>query len=255
MTAPNGDPFSLEGRVALVTGAGSGLGEAMARGLSSAGAVVVCADLDSESAARVAGYLDQKATAVSVDVRDRDAVDAMVTDAAAATGRIDVLVNSAGIGGRSRAVDYPDDLWQEVLDVNLTGSFNCCRAAGRLMISASGGSIVNIASIGGLVAFPGSVGYQTSKGGVVQMTRALAVEWAPFGVRVNAIAPGHIATAIVRRQWETEPELKEFFLTRTPSGELGKPEDLIGPVVFLASGASRMVTGHVLTVDGGYVAQ
>lgn len=255
MTAPDGGPFSLKDRVALVTGAGSGLGEAMAQGLSSAGAFVVCADLDGESAARVAGSLDRKATAVSVDVRDQDAVDAMVTDTAATSGRIDVLVNSAGIGGRSRAVDYADDLWQKVLDVNLTGSFNCCRAVGRLMTSASGGSIVNIASIGGLVAFPGSVGYQASKGGVVQMTRALAVEWAPFGVRVNAIAPGHIATATVRRQWETEPELKEFFLSRTPSGELGTPEDLIGPVVFLASDASRMVTGHVLTVDGGYVAQ
>jgi len=190
-----------------------------------------------------------------VDVRDQDAVDAMAAGAAEATGSIDVLVNSAGIGGRGPAADYPDDLWRDVLDVNLTGSFNCCRAVGRLMMAGCGGSIVNIASIGGLVAFPGSVGYQASKGGVVQMTRTLAVEWAPHGVRVNAIAPGHIATAVVRRQWQTEPELKEFFVSRTPAGELGTPDDLIGPVVFLASDGSRMVTGHVLTVDGGYVAQ
>lgn len=227
----------------------------MARGLATVGAGVVCTDIDGEAAARVARSLGSAATSMSVDVRDRDAVDAMVVDAAEATGGIDVLVNSAGIGGRAPAADYPDELWREVLDVNLTGSFNCCRAVGRVMIARGGGSIVNIASIGGLVAFPGSVGYQASKGGVVQMTRTLAVEWAPHGVRVNAIAPGHIATAVVRRQWETEPEMKEFFISRTPLGELGTPEDLIGPVVFLASVASRMVTGHVLTVDGGYVAQ
>ena len=256
MTTLDRDRFSLLGRVALVTGAGSGLGETMARGLAIAGAVVVCADIDGEAAARVAEALGGEATAAHIDVRDPDAVEAMAIDVAKMTGRIDVLVNSAGIGGRSPAVDYADDLWQNVLDVNLTGSFYVCRAVGRLMIqSGDGGSIVNIASIGGLVAFPGSVGYQASKGGVVQMTRSLAVEWAPHGIRVNAIAPGHIATAIVRRQWETEPELKLFFLSRTPSGELGTPEDLIGPVLFLTSDASRMVTGHILTVDGGYVAQ
>lgn len=255
MNTRDRDPFSLRGRVALVIGAGRGLGEAMAHGLATAGAVVVCADIDREEATRVAGSLGEGATAVHVDVRDRDAVDAMVFDAAAPTGGIDVLVNSAGIGGRGPAVNYTDDLWRNVLDVNLTGSFNTCKAVGRLMIAAGGGSIVNIASIGGLVGFPGSVGYQASKGGVVQMTRTLAVEWALHGVRVNAIAPGHIGTELVRRSWETEPELKEFFRSRTPRGELGTPEDLIGPVVFLASDASRMVTGHVLTVDGGYVAQ
>lgn len=252
MTA--GTLFSLEGRVAVVTGAGSGLGEAMAGGLAGAGASVVCADIDEAAAARVAASIGSGATALRLDVRDREAVEATAATLAE-SGGVHVLVNSAGVGGRGPAADYPDQLWDNVLDVNLTGSFNCCRAIGRTMIAAGSGSIVNIASIGGLIAFPGSVGYQASKGGVVQMTRTLAVEWAPHGVRVNAIAPGHIATPIVRRQWETEPELKEFFLSRTPLGELGTPADLVGPAVFLASDASRMVTGHVLTVDGGYVAQ
>jgi NAD(P)-dependent dehydrogenase (short-subunit alcohol dehydrogenase family) len=120
------------------------------------------------------------------------------------------------------------------------------------MIAQGAGSIVNIASVGGLVGYPGSVGYQTSKGAVVQMTRSLAVEWGPHQVRVNAIAPGHIATELVQRQWLVEPHLKEFFLSRTPLDRLGEPDDIANAAVFLASDASRMITGQVLAVDGGY---
>ncbi len=245
--------FRLDGRRALVTGSAGGLGKAITLALRAAGAEVVGADIATEANRQVAGTVG--GAAVTLDVSDKEAVEAAVGDISTRLGAIDVLVNSAGIGGRGSAADYPPDLLERVLDVNVKGSLYMCQAVGRRMIEQGGGSIINIASIGGLVGFPGSVGYQTSKGGVVQMTRTLAVEWAPSGVRVNAVAPGHIGTALVRRQWEVEPHLKEFFLTRTPMGRLGTPADVAGPVVFLAGDAAAMITGQVITVDGGYTAQ
>jgi len=183
-------------------------------------------------------------------------VQTLAERAAAVAGHIDVLVTCAGIGGRGPAADYDDTTWHDVIDVNLTGAFRTCRAMGRRMIAQrSGGSIVNVASVVGSVGFSGSVGYQPSKGGVIQMTRTLAVEWAPRGVRVNAISPGHVATPLVRRQWEVEPELKDYFESRTPLGRLAEPVDMVGAAVFLAGPASAMVTGQILAVDGGYTAQ
>jgi gluconate 5-dehydrogenase len=253
---PVSDLFSLKGRVALVTGAASGLGKAMALGLSSAGAFVVCADIAEKANHLVADEIGgDGALAVPVDVASRSSTESAAERAAGVTGSIDVLVNSAGIGGRSPATDYPPELWDSVFKINVTGTYNMCRVVGSRMVDRGSGSIVNIASIGGLVGFPGSVGYQASKGAVAQLTRTLAVEWGPAGVRVNAIAPGHIGTELVQEIWKTEPELKEFFLSRTPMGKLGRPEDVVGPALFLASGASAMVTGQILAVDGGYVAQ
>lgn len=249
------DLFAIRGRVVVVTGAASGLGNAMASGLAAAGCTVVCADIDADANRRAAAEIGNGAVAIHTDVRDRAAAEALADAAAGITGSIDGLVNSAGLGGRGPAVDYPDDLWNEVFAVNVAGTYNACRSVGKHMIAAGAGSIVNIASIGGLIGFPGSVGYQASKGSVVQMTRTLAVEWAPHGVRVNAIAPGHIGTELVQEIWKKEPELKEFFLSRTPLGRLGTPQDVVGPTLFLVSDAAAMVTGHVLTVDGGYVAQ
>ena len=250
MTTP---PFRLDGRTALVTGAASGLGRAIALALAAAGARLACIDISIEANEGVAAGIG--GIPVALDVTDAGAVEAAVRDLADRVGSMDILVNSAGIGGRGPAVSYPLDLLERILAVNLRGTFLMCQSVGRRMIETGGGSIVNIASIGGLVAFPGSVGYQASKGGVVQLTRTLAVEWAAAGVRVNAVAPGHVATELVRRQWETEPELREFFLSRTPMNRLGTPEDVAGPVVFLAGDAAAMVTGQIIAVDGGYTAQ
>ena len=238
----------------MVTGAASGLGRAIAIALGEAGASVVCLDINSVGNEATAGGIERAMTC-SADVRDVAELEIAAEEISGKVGDPHILVNSAGIGGRGEALAYPDEKWQEVMDVNLKGSFNTCREFGRRMADAGRGSIINIASIGGLVGFAGSVGYQSSKGGVVQMTKSLAVEWASQAVRVNAVAPGHIGTELVVKQWETEPELKEFFLSRTPMGRLGTPEDVADAVIFLASDAASMITGQVLAVDGGYTAQ
>ena len=253
MTA--GDRFSLAGRVALVTGAASGLGRAIATGFAEAGARVRCVDRDAAGNHEAARWIGEAADAFTADVTDAEAVAAAVDGLVAEAGRIDVLVNSAGIGGRSPAVDYPEDLWDSVMEINLRGTYLACRAAGRHMLPAGSGSIINIASVGGLAGFPGSLGYQASKGGVVALTRTLAIEWAPQGVRVNAIAPSQFESAIVLAQWEREPDMRADWESRTPLGRIGQPDEIVGPAIFLASDAAAMVTGHILAVDGGYLAQ
>lgn len=244
--------FRLDGRVAVVTGAASGIGLACARLLSEAGARVVLLDRDAELAEREAAGLPNS-VGRGLDVSDAAAIERSFA-AIGAEGAIDVLVNSAGMAIRKPSFELELDDWMQVINVNLTGTFLCARAAARHM--TAGGSIVNIASIMGLSGgglYP-NISYQTSKGGVVNMTRALAVEWAPLQIRVNAVAPTWTRTPFIG-ELERSPELMERIRSVTPMKRLAEADEVAAAVLFLASPAASMITGHTLPVDGGFLAQ
>jgi len=250
--------FDLSGRIAIITGGAGGLGRAVVKGLAAAGAVAVVADLDLSGAEDAAAEISRGGRAaipVHLDVTDPNSVQAVVDQTLGKFGRIDTLVNSHGITKRMPAADFPEAEWDRILSVNLTGVFRCCQAVGRAMLRQKRGSIINMASIGGLVALPMSVAYCASKGGVVQLTRTLGVEWAPLGVRVNAVAPCSVDTPLVQRVLDAEPEYRPRVIEKIPLGRIAHAEDMVGAVLFLASDASAMVTGTILSVDGGYVAQ
>lgn len=246
----------LEGRVAVVTGAGQGNGEAIARGLAREGATVAVTDLSLESAERTAAAIRAaggRAEAYRLDVADIAAGRALAGLVRDALGAVSILVNNAGICPR-HGIDSPDleRLWDDAMAINLTGTLNVSRAF-LDQIRATRGSIVNIASIASFVSTATSVSYPVSKAGVKALTQSMAHELARDGVRVNAIAPGTFATAMTEAT-RLDPARSERFLARIPMGRYGEPEELVGPVVFLASAMSSYVTGTTLVVDGGYLA-
>lgn len=252
------DLFDLTGRVAVVTGGNGGIGLGMARGLARAGAAVVVAGRDgAKNAAAVAELagLGADAAAVEVDVADEDSCRAMVAATLERFGRLDVLVNNAGVNVRKQPEEYAALEWRSIVDTNLGGVFFCCRAAYPAMRDAGGGKIVNIGSMMSLFGASFVAPYAASKGGVVQLTKSLAAAWAKDNVQVNAVLPGWIDTDLTRRGRTDIPGLEERVIARTPAGRWGVPDDLAGIAVFLAGPASDFVTGTAIPVDGGYAAQ
>jgi len=251
--------FDLSGKVAVVTGSGRGLGRAIALGLAEAGAdVVTCSRTlsEAEDAAHEVERTGRRTLALRTDTSDRASLEQLVETTVRELGHLDVLVNNAGIDIIVAAEEVTDEQWDQILGINLKGYFIASQLAGRQMLAqGTGGSIVNNSSIASLVGIHGLTAYSAAKGGVNQLTRVMAVEWAPHGVRVNAFAPGYFENVMRGAVAEHGREEKQQqVITFTPMGRRGRPEELVGPVVFLASDASSYVTGAVLYVDGGYTA-
>ena len=249
------DAFRLDGQVALVTGASAGMGAAMAVALAAAGADVAVHGHSRSPADTVARIesLGRRAMTVIGDLGDRAVSGRLVADVVSHFGRLDILVNNAGLIRRAPAIEYSDEDWDRVIEVDLTSAFRLARAAGAQMIGAGrGGRIINVSS---LLAFQGGItvpAYAAAKGGLAQLTKALANEWASKDVNVNAIAPGYVETDVTTAL-RADPVRSRQILDRIPAGRWGQPEDFAGAVVFLASSASRYVHGHVLAVDGGWL--
>jgi NAD(P)-dependent dehydrogenase (short-subunit alcohol dehydrogenase family) len=244
----------LDGRVALVTGGGNGIGRATCHALAQAGAHVAVTDIEQHAAEKVAAEIGGEA--YLLDVAEEAQVSDVVAAVAERHGRLDILVNNAGLGARMPSVEMPTERWRKVLAVNVDGGFFCAREAGRHMLGAGRGAVVNVASIMGLVGgahYP-NLAYHTAKGAIVNFTRALACEWAPQGVRVNAVAPTFARTRL------TEPLLADQAMAArlmqdTPMGRFVEPEEVAAAILFLASDAAAMITGVTLPVDGGWTAR
>lgn len=244
--------FDLSGRRGYVTGGGSGLGRAIAQGLAEAGAAVVVADINHEAARETADAIVSaggRATALRSDVSQKAQIEALIRTTLDELGGLDFAFNNAGILKLGKPEDVTEADWQAELDVDLSGVFLCCQAAGRHMLAHGGGKIVNTASISGLVVNSGLT-YSTAKAGVIQLTRVLAARWARRGVYVNCFSPGYIRTGMTAPHL-TRPEVEREMLRQTPLRRLGEPQDLVGTAIFLASPASDFVTGQNIVVDGG----
>lgn len=246
--------FRVTDKVAVVTGGSKGLGRAMALGLGAGGAKVVVASRTKSLIEETANDIIKeggRATAVCVDVKSAESIEAMVREVMDIHGRVDILVNNAGIAPMKKALETSVEDWDDVLATNLKSAFLVSKAVGAVMVAQKQGKIINIGSILGTMAANAAMPYCVSKAGLAQMTRALALEWAPYGINVNCLAPGFFETEMTRYQQEDENHRK-FLRFKIPFKRLGKPEEIVGAALFLASAASDYMTGAVLYLDGGY---
>ncbi len=249
--------FSLEDKVAIITGAGSGLGKEVAKGMAMSGAITVLADQNEAAVSGLAKELTAaglRAISRQIDVTNIEQVKNLTNEIYDTYGKIDVLANIAGIAKRMPTEDFDEDAFDRIIDVNLRGSFLMLKYVGQKMLQQGKGSIINFGSIASVVANPESIGYSCSKGGVAQLTRTAGVEWASRGVRVNGIIPGTFFTPLLKQCIDNEPDYGETMLRRYPIGRFGDPEEIVGACIYLASDVSSYTTGHLLAVDGGCTA-
>ena len=247
---------NLRGRVAIVTGGGRGIGRALARALAAAGASVALAGRTSDDLELVASEIAAAggvAIGIPTDVTDGEQVETLVKRTVAELGGLDILVNNAGVLRNGPLLETTDEDWDSVMDTNLRGTFLCTRAAGRVLTGQGAGKVINIASHIGLVGMVDVAPYCASKGAVIQLTRALAVEWAPHGVQVNAIAPGYTETDM-NAEFRADSDETKRALRRVPARRMGRPDELGPWAVLLASAASDFMTGHTIVIDGGQIA-
>jgi 2-deoxy-D-gluconate 3-dehydrogenase len=253
---PMKELFNLQGKVAIVTGGNGGIGKGIARGFASVGANIAIAARNqaktAETVREIKGEFSVRVLGVQVDVRQEEQIQVMVRQVVDTFGRIDILVNNAGMNIRKMPQDYAAAEWDEVLGANLRGAFLCSKAVYPAMKDAGGGKIISIGSMTSIFGGAKLAPYGTSKGGIVQLTRSLAVAWAPDNIQVNAILPGWINTDLTKQARKDLAGLNERVLARTPAGRWGEPSDLAGAAVFLASRASDFLTGIALPVDGGF---
>jgi NAD(P)-dependent dehydrogenase (short-subunit alcohol dehydrogenase family) len=251
------DMFSLKGYCSVVTGAARGLGKYMSEALALYGSNIVVADIDINIAEKTARELRKnniEAIAIKMDVRDEGQIDFMVKSVLDVFGKIDVLINNAGICKHVNVENMSYSDWQEVIDINLNGVFKTSRSVGREMIKNSKGSIINISSMSGIIVNTpqNQAAYNVSKAGVIMLTKSLAAEWAKYNIRVNTIAPGYMNIGVAEKFFKEKTDMARKWVSLIPMGRPGEPEELGGIAVYLASNASSYVTGGVFTIDGGY---